>query len=283
MSAPRPCPTGRDVFVLSGGGSRGAAQVGMLRGLLGAGVVPDAIVGASVGALNSCFLAVDPTAARVELLADQWLTMTARTLTGALPHVALNLARRRPYLFSADRLRALVRRWVETERLEDLAVPVRVATTHLVTGRPVHHDRGRLVDLLAASTALPALFPPVLLRAPGEASPAPHVDAGISENVPLSGALGLLDRGDRVWVLDVTKTATPRLLHHPVDVLISALVATVRNQPVPQPPDGVDVVRVKLDEAFDCGTVFDFSHTATLFRLGEQAATAALLAPRAAA
>ena len=35
-------------------------------------------------------------------------------------------------------------------------------------------------------------------------------------------------------------------------------------------------MRCKLDESFDCGPVFDFSHTASLFRLGEEAADATL-------
>src|SRR5687767_5433359 len=62
----------REVFVLSGGGSLGAAQVGSLRALLEAGVVPDAVVGCSVGALNAAYLAIDPTLARVDALQRLW-------------------------------------------------------------------------------------------------------------------------------------------------------------------------------------------------------------------
>ncbi len=43
----------RTVFVLSGGAVRGAAQIGMLKALCEAGIKPDAIVGVSIGALNS--------------------------------------------------------------------------------------------------------------------------------------------------------------------------------------------------------------------------------------
>lgn len=265
----------RNLFVLSGGGSRGAGQVGMLRALSAAGVTPDLLVGGSVGAINACFVGSHPGAAGVEELAANWLDVSEEALCGRRRGVVVNVARRRPYLYSSDRLRRLVSGWVPTYHLENLAVPVRVATTDLATGRPVHHDHGYVPDLLAASAALPAIFPPVVLRGPD--GPATHVDAGVAENVPLSGAVDIARPGDRIWVLDVTRVpSTPRTLRTPLDVLIASLVASVRNRAEPAFHPDVEVVRCKLDEGFDCGGVFDFSHTAELIRLGEEAAETAL-------
>lgn len=266
---------GRTIFVLSGGGSRGAGQVGMLRVLWEAGVVPDLLIGGSVGAVNACFMGSHPTLTGIDELEAHWRLMDEASLCGTRRAAALNLARRRPYLYSADRFRRLVAEWVPTYHLENLAIPVRVATTDIATGRAVHHDHGYVPDLVAASAALPGLFPPVTLRGPD--GPATHVDAGIAENVPLSAALAEARPGDRVWVLDVTRTPpTSRRLRNPLDVLIASLVAAVRNRPEPEFPDGVEVVRCKLDEGFDCGPVFDFSHTDELIALGEDAARAAL-------
>jgi NTE family protein len=267
--------TPRNIFVLSGGGSRGAGQVGMLRGLWAAGVTPDLLVGGSVGAINACFVGSHPDAAGVQRLAEHWLDISEEALCGRRRGVVVNVARRRPYLFSSDRLRRLVSGWVPTYHLENLAIPVRVATTDLATGRAVHHDHGFIPDLVAASAALPGIFPPVVLR--GADGPVTHVDAGVAENVPLSGAAGIARPGDRIWVLDVTRAvSTPRALRNPLDVLIASLVASVRNREEPSFHPDVEVVRCKLDEAFDCGGVFDFSHTAELIRLGEEAAATAL-------
>lgn len=267
--------TGRNIFVLSGGGSRGAGQVGMLRALSVAGTSPDLLVGGSVGAVNACFVGSHPTAEGLDELADLWLEMTEESLCGPRRGAVVNVARRRPYLFSADRFRRLVSSWVPTHHLEHLALPVRVATTDIVTGRAVHHDHGWIPDLLAASAALPGLFPPVVLK--GQEGPSTHVDAGIAENVPLSGALELARPGDTVWVLDVTRVPTaPRTLRNPIDVLIASLAASVRNRDVPAFAAGVDIVTCRLDESFDCGPVFDFSHTEELFALGERAVEAAL-------
>jgi NTE family protein len=268
-------PVARNIFVLSGGGSRGAGQVGMLRTLWAAGVTPDLLVGGSVGAINACFVGSHPDAAGVEKLAASWLEVSEESLCGRRRGVVVNVARRRPYLFSSDRLRRLVSEWVPTYHLENLAIPVRVATTNIATGRPVHHDHGYIPDLVAASAALPAIFPPVVLGGPD--GPVTHVDAGVSENVPLSGAAGLARPGDRVWVLDVTRTApTHRTLRSPLDVLIASLAASVRNRDEPTFHPDAGVVRCKLDESFDCGPVFDFSRTAELIKLGEGAAATAL-------
>ena len=68
----------KTAFVLSGGGSLGAVQVGMLRGLLAAGVQPDFILGVSVGALNACYFAGTPTAQGVMGLQRVWSGLRRR-------------------------------------------------------------------------------------------------------------------------------------------------------------------------------------------------------------
>ena len=63
----------KTAFVLSGGASLGAIQVGMLRALYERAVTPDLIVGTSVGALNGAFIASrPPTTATAEKLARVW-------------------------------------------------------------------------------------------------------------------------------------------------------------------------------------------------------------------
>lgn len=60
----------RTAFVLAGGGSFGAIEVGMLDALLAEGIAPDLVVGASVGAINGVYLACDPTVNGIRRLAD---------------------------------------------------------------------------------------------------------------------------------------------------------------------------------------------------------------------
>jgi NTE family protein len=264
----------RDVFVLSGGGSRGAAQIGMMRALLAEGVVPTHFVGASVGAINACGLAVAPTLERLDVLTAYWLLTTTESLIGPRRSILSNLAHRRPYLYAADRLRQTLATWVDTPYIEDLAVPTRIATTDLLTGVAHHHDEGPLIDLVAASAALPAVLPPVML------SGRQHVDAGVSENLPLTGAVSLVRPGDRIWALDVTRRPGRKRLNSPVDVLVAALQGAISTRPAPTFPDNVDLVHIRLDDGFDSGSLFDFDHTAELVAAGEATAHDILTARR---
>src|ERR1700747_3770993 len=63
-------------FVLSGGGSLGSIQVGMLLALAEAEITPDMIVGTSVGAMNGGWVASRCDAAGIAALADLWRSLT---------------------------------------------------------------------------------------------------------------------------------------------------------------------------------------------------------------
>src|SRR5437773_1665408 len=102
----------RTAFVLSGGASLGAMQVGMLRALYERGITSDLLVGTSAGALNAAFVASRPqTVATAEELAGVWravhrddvFPIDARTLTGGLSN-------HRDHLVSDRGLRRLARR-----------------------------------------------------------------------------------------------------------------------------------------------------------------------------
>jgi predicted acylesterase/phospholipase RssA len=186
------------VIVFSGGGSLGAAQVGALQALLEAGVTPDAVVGASAGAINAAYVAMDPTYERAVKLEAIWRQMTRRDVfpDGRFA-VARRLAARSTYLYSPHGMRALVDRCVPEADLADSAIPCHVVTTDLLTGEATWWTSGDPVDVLAASSCLPGLFPPV--RLDGRL----YVDGGVSCPVPTQYALDL--GASRVWVLNVAR------------------------------------------------------------------------------
>src|SRR3954447_2952296 len=188
----------RDAFVLSGGGSLGAAQVGALQALFEAGIVPDVTIGCSVGALNAAFVALDPTADRMGELEQVWRALSRATIfpSGRFT-VATRLAGRSDHLYSPEGLRALIQSCVTVTDLADTKIPVHVVTTDLRTGEAVWWSQGDPVDVLLASTCLPGIFPPVPLGG------SVHVDGGVSCPVPTQHALDIGAR--RVWVLDVAR------------------------------------------------------------------------------
>lgn len=262
----------RDVFVLSGGASRGAVQVGMLQTLLGAGIVPTALVGTSVGALNAAFLAVEPTVRRAYELADRWHALrTCDIFPGGTWTRLGHLVQRHPYLFSSDALRALIASWVPVRRLEELPTRVRVTTTPLAGTTATYHDTGDLGTLLLASTAVPGVFAPVHL--PGhDGRPAPHVDGGVTDLVPVAGAATLAPT--RVFVLDATVPVKLPTGRTPLEVLVASLGVAMRARPLVDLGPGVEVHHLYTA---DLGTrMTDFTRTAEHVRLGRQAASDAL-------
>src|SRR5215207_6413669 len=100
----------RVAFVLGGGGGPlGAHEVGMLGALVERGIVPDLVLGTSVGAINGAAYAADPTAAGVERLTALWSDMQAGDVfSGSVLGRVATLARTRTHLHEAGPLRALL-------------------------------------------------------------------------------------------------------------------------------------------------------------------------------
>ena len=106
-------------FVLSGGASLGAIQVGMLHALYERGIAPDLIVGTSAGAINGAFIASrEPTVDTTQALGEVWRTVRrsdvfpTSLLTGFVGFIG-----RADHLVSERSLRRLVSRYVAFEAL----------------------------------------------------------------------------------------------------------------------------------------------------------------------
>jgi NTE family protein len=189
-------------FALSGGGNLGPMQAGTMMALIEAGIEPDLLVGTSVGALNAAFLSTRPgiEGARTLMAASSAL----RRREAFRFHVLTVLAGFfgvRDNLVSAQHLRGLIRRWVEIDRIEQATIRLAIITTDALTGEPVVLTTGAIGDALAASSAIPGLFPPV--RIDGRWL----IDGSLSANRPVLQAQAL--GADDVYV--ITTTTAPRL------------------------------------------------------------------------
>ncbi len=254
--------------MLSGGAARGAAQVGMLRVLLRHGIVPDHLVAGSVGALNATYLAQDVSLDQVDRLEQIYHRLGNYDLIGPPQEMVLNVLRHRSSLASGRRIRDFIASCCPVERLEDLPLPVRVATFDIDAGRFTWHDAGNLVDIVAASSALPAIYPPV------EIDGHLHVDYGVRFNLPTDAAVDLARPGDTVWSLEVNRVPVPSRMRTPWEVLITVAGSSISHNSLREFPDGVTLHRIVLDRLFDTGAPFNFSHTRELVEMGEQAAQA---------
>lgn len=173
-------------FVLPGGGSAGASQIGILYSLVEAGIRPDVLVGCSVGALNAAFFALDPTLAQVERMERLWLGLTRDRVFGTgRPGVIARMLTHRDHLWSPGPLRALIAANCPIGDLADLAVPVEVVTTDIDNAVARWWRCGPAAEILYATACLPGLLPPAILDGHR------HVDGGVLEPAPVQRAVDL--------------------------------------------------------------------------------------------
>jgi len=174
-------------FVLTGGGSLGAVQVGMLQALAERGARPDVLVGTSVGALNAAFVAGHGwNASTLDELERVWRSLRRRDVFPTRPHHQLFRALgRRSSLFSNRGLRRLIEEHLRFTRLEDAPIPLHVIATNELDGRDVVLSSGDPVEAVLASAAIPGLFPPI------ERDGMILVDGGLANNAPISHAAAL--------------------------------------------------------------------------------------------
>jgi len=153
--------TGTTAFVLAGGGSYGAIQVGMLRELVAHGVKPDFVVGASVGAINGAYFAGNPSAEGVARLEGVWCALTRRDVFPVTLRRLFGLLFDASALVDSRALRNLIERNLPYTTLEGAAIPIHVAATEMLSGTSVRLSSGPAVEAILASCAIPAAFPPV--------------------------------------------------------------------------------------------------------------------------
>ncbi len=183
----------KTAFVLAGGGSLGAVQVGMLCELIRDGIIPDLIVGVSAGALNGAFLAFDPTVNNVERMASLWCRMTTREVLGLSWRSLLGLMGLQNHVANPTGLKALLQRELGDRHFTETAVPLHVVCTDLVTGEEVVISAGDVAAAVLASTAIPGVFPPVRYQGRD------LIDGAVAACTPISVAAAL--GATRIFVL----------------------------------------------------------------------------------
>lgn len=163
-------------LALGGGAARGFAHIGVIRTLEAHGIVPDVIVGTSIGAVvGGCYAAKE-----MDNL-DNW----ARTLTvrGVLGYLDISLSG--SGLIGGGHLAAQLEAGLKENRVEDLPLRFAAIATEFNTGHEIWLTRGRLSDALRASYSLPGIFPPVLIGGRW------LVDGALVNPVPVSAARAL--------------------------------------------------------------------------------------------
>lgn len=178
-------------FVLSGGGSRGALQVGALRALLEAGLLPTLVTGTSIGAANAAYLAVHGGDLQaIRNLEEVWkATKNLDLLPSNLWWQTMRAILRRPGSESQQRIRAFfIQHGITPEmKFKDIrAVRLYIVSSDLNSSSQVifgEDPEGSVLEAMMASVALPPWMSPL------EKDGRYLLDGGAVSNLPIEAAL----------------------------------------------------------------------------------------------
>ncbi len=174
----------------------------MLRALLERGVVPDLVVGTSIGAINGAAVAAEPTPAAIVRLTEMWSQIEGSDAFEASVFGRLaTLARSRTHLHENEALRRMLAASLPADRIEELPVAFECVAACIETASERWFSSGPLVDAVMASSAVPGILPPFEID--GEH----FLDGGIVNSIPVGRALALGAR--TIYVLHVGRIERP--------------------------------------------------------------------------
>lgn len=159
-------------IVLSGGGIRGIAHLGVLKALANEGIVISHISGTSAGAIAGALFAagLDPEACLNIFIKIKWLRFL-RPAMGSLG------------LMSMEYTSLLLKEHLQVKNIEDLNIPLTIAATNFSEGKLVYMTKGPLITAIQASSCIPGVFKPIMI------DDQMYVDGGVLNNFPIEPLL----------------------------------------------------------------------------------------------
>jgi NTE family protein len=155
-------------LVLSGGGTRGFAHLGLIQALNDVGIFPDIISGTSAGALAGVLYADGYTPNEILHMMNAGSRLDF--MRPALP---------REGLLQIGGIIKILKTNLRATTFEELKIPLYVAATDLNNGKAEYFSKGDLIDPVIASASIPVLFQPVLINNNH------YVDGGVLDNLPV--------------------------------------------------------------------------------------------------
>lgn len=277
----------KTALVLSGGGARGLAHVGVFKALEKMRVPYDCIVGTSMGAIAGGSFATGISTAEAEkkvVEADWRAVFSDRPVRSDIPYFR-KYEDYKPYFdftltlddfklkaprnfVGVQKIGLFFRELTDAESsnsFDDLPVPYRAVGTDIINGQAVVISDGTVAEAMRASMTVPGVFPPISYKG--------HmlVDGGLSKNLPVSVGRELCGPGSRVIAVNVS---TPSLKIGDLTSFLSIAEQTINismqrnmNEEVANIGNG-DVLVVPRLEKY---TSADFEYVKELIKIGEDA------------
>jgi len=267
-------------LVLTGGGARGLAHIGVLEVLDELGLKPDIIVGTSMGAVVGGFYAAGVAPQKMKELAaemslEKIVSKRARRFllknrNALLDYLLLEIQRQRllkkASVRGKDKVECYLKSVVGPVRIEKLPVPFACNALDLVTGKEHVFDKGPLARAIRASMSYPLALDPVRMKR------MVLVDGGLIDNAPVRIAREL--GAKKVVLSDVRRGLKPvpaSRLRNPFLVAQRVVQTVTTRTTEEQEVDADFILRVPVDVE-----TLDFSRVPAIIRKGRTSALAAV-------
>jgi NTE family protein len=155
-------------LVLSGGGARGFAHLGLIQALNDAGIFPDVISGTSAGAIVGVLYADGYSPKEILKLMNSGSRLDF--MRPAMP---------REGLLQISGISKILKANLRAKTFAELKITLFVTATDINNGKPVYFSEGELIDPVIASASIPVLFQPVKIN------DISYVDGGVLDNLPV--------------------------------------------------------------------------------------------------
>jgi NTE family protein len=255
------------VLALGGGGVRGGAHIAVLDVLTEARIPIVGLAGSSAGALAAAAYAYGIAVHHNDL--SEWLKdpeLERLHKTGALYQVTrLVDFVRRPYLAEGTKIRQGYRTLFGERRIEDSPIPLLIQACDLCTGELIMLRAGPVAEALAASSAVPSIFPPV--RWHGRLL----VDGDVAEKVPVTAAKAL--QAGPIVAVDVSNRVVPSEPKSALEAALQAGEASRRRLLSMALTQADVVISLAADPPIE---TFDYTKADLAYELGRRRAEEAL-------
>ena len=171
-------------LVLSGGGTRGFAHLGVIEALNEKGIHPDVISGVSAGAITGAFIAAGKSPKEtMNVFKKGWFFKYSKT---QIPVAGF---------FRLNGLKEVIDKEIEIKNIEELSVPLFIGAANLNKGTIEYINKGPIGEWVLASSSIPVLFSPVKI---GNCL---YSDGGIIDNIPIEP---IKDDCEKIIVVNIT-------------------------------------------------------------------------------
>lgn len=169
-------PKNRRPFVLSGGGARGYAHLGVLKAFADKDIFPEAIAATSAGSIAAAFICDGYSTDEVRAMFKQHkLGLSMQWKNWSVGFLSLK------------KVEQVLKQTLRHTTFESLDIPLFITATNFINGEQAVFSKGDIIPAVLAASSIPMLFPPV------EIEGVPYVDGGLSGDLPVEPLLNDYD------------------------------------------------------------------------------------------